>query len=136
LDGFGIRLNQTPPNIILKRKEKGGVSITKACTLTKLDAKMIKDILKEYKVRACGRAWRGWAHMRFWTFVADRFSLFVFPRQISNCDITFRDDANVDQLIDVIEGNRKYTPALYVMNSQSHSERELESRWQGGGGAW
>lgn len=35
LEGFGIRLNQQPPNIILKRKEKGGISITKACTLTK-----------------------------------------------------------------------------------------------------
>jgi ribosome-interacting GTPase 1 len=36
--------------------------------------------------------------------------------RISNCDITFREDCNVDQLIDVIEGNRKYTPCLYVMN--------------------
>ena len=35
LEGFGIRLNQKPPNIILKRKEKGGIAITKACPLTK-----------------------------------------------------------------------------------------------------
>lgn len=84
LEGFGIRLNQKPPQIILKKKEKGGVAITKAVKLTKLDNKMITGILKEYK--------------------------------ISNCDITFREDANVDQLIDVIEGNRKYVPALYVLN--------------------
>ena len=84
LEGFGIRLNQKPPNIILKRKEKGGLAITKACPLTKLDNKMITAIAKEYK--------------------------------ISNADITFRQDANVDQLIDVIEGNRKYIPCLYVLN--------------------
>jgi ribosome-interacting GTPase 1 len=36
--------------------------------------------------------------------------------KINNADITFRQDCNVDQLIDVIEGNRKYIPALYVLN--------------------
>ena len=30
LDGFGIRLNQKPPNIILKRKEKGYVTTNTA----------------------------------------------------------------------------------------------------------
>lgn len=84
LEGFGIRLNQEPPNIIFKRKEKGGISITKAVPLTKLDVKTITAILKEYKV--------------------------------ANADITFRQDCSVDQLIDVIEGNRKYIPALYVLN--------------------
>jgi small GTP-binding protein len=50
LEGFGIRLNQKPPQIILKRKEKGGLAITKACPLTKLDNKMITAIAKEYKM--------------------------------------------------------------------------------------
>ena len=27
LEGFGIRLNQTPPNIVFKRKDKGGLNI-------------------------------------------------------------------------------------------------------------
>jgi hypothetical protein len=27
LEGFGIRLNKTPPNIIFKKKEKGGLNL-------------------------------------------------------------------------------------------------------------
>ncbi len=50
LEGFGIRLNQKPPAIILKKKEKGGLAITKAVQLTKLDNKMITAIAKEYKM--------------------------------------------------------------------------------------
>lgn len=36
--------------------------------------------------------------------------------RISNADFHFRCDATADDLIDVIEGNRVYIPALYVMN--------------------
>ena len=28
LEGFGIRLNKTPPNISFRKKEKGGVNLT------------------------------------------------------------------------------------------------------------
>ena len=33
-----------------------------------------------------------------------------------NADILFKDDATVDDLIDVIEGNRRYVKCLYVYN--------------------
>jgi ribosome-interacting GTPase 1 len=36
--------------------------------------------------------------------------------RIHNADILFREDASVDQLIDLIEGNRKYVRCLYVWN--------------------
>lgn len=36
--------------------------------------------------------------------------------RIMSADIICRCDATVDQLIDVLEGNRKYIPALYVLN--------------------
>ena len=36
--------------------------------------------------------------------------------RIHNADITFKCDATVDDLIDVIEGNRVYMPAVYVLN--------------------
>ena len=36
--------------------------------------------------------------------------------RIHNADITMRCDATVDQFIDVVEGNRKYMPAIYVLN--------------------
>jgi len=39
--------------------------------------------------------------------------------KIHNADVFLRCDATVDQLIDVIEGNRKYIPAIYVLNKVS-----------------
>eukprot|EP01087_Luapelamoeba_hula_P001144 TRINITY_DN1088_c0_g1_i1.p1 TRINITY_DN1088_c0_g1~~TRINITY_DN1088_c0_g1_i1.p1 ORF type:complete len:368 (+),score=71.84 TRINITY_DN1088_c0_g1_i1:29-1132(+) len=36
--------------------------------------------------------------------------------KIYSADITLREDATVDDLIDVIEGNRVYIPCLYVLN--------------------
>jgi len=28
LEGFGLRLNKTPPNITFRRKDKGGINLT------------------------------------------------------------------------------------------------------------
>ena len=84
LEGFGIRLNKTPPNITIRKKDKGGVSIHSTVTLTQLDHDQIKAILHEYKMH--------------------------------NVDVAFRCDATVDDLIDVIEGNRLYVPCVYVLN--------------------
>lgn len=36
--------------------------------------------------------------------------------RITSADIFCRIDATIDQLIDVIEGNRKYIPCIYVLN--------------------
>jgi len=36
--------------------------------------------------------------------------------KIHNAEIVFREDATVDQFIDVVVGNRKYLPCLYVIN--------------------
>lgn len=36
--------------------------------------------------------------------------------KIHNCDIELRGDHTVDDLVDVIEGNRIYIPALYILN--------------------
>jgi ribosome-interacting GTPase 1 len=36
--------------------------------------------------------------------------------RIMSADIFARCDATIDQLIDVIEGNRKYIPCIYVLN--------------------
>jgi ribosome-interacting GTPase 1 len=36
--------------------------------------------------------------------------------RIMSADIICRCDATIDQLIDVIEGNRKYIPCIYVLN--------------------
>jgi len=36
--------------------------------------------------------------------------------KIHNCELLFREDSTVDDLIDVIEGNRRYIKCLYVYN--------------------
>lgn len=85
-EGFGIRLNKKRPDIYLKKKEKGGVSIQKAhgLELTNLQEETIRSILHEYRIH--------------------------------NCDIKFKEDSTMDDLIDIIEGNRVYVPCIYVLN--------------------
>jgi len=36
--------------------------------------------------------------------------------KINSADVFCRCDATIDQLIDVIEGNRRYVPCIYVLN--------------------
>ena len=84
LEGFGIRLNKTPPDITFRRKEKGGVAISRMVDTDRVSDETIKAILKEYR--------------------------------ISNADILLKCDATEDDIIDVVEGNRKYIPCLYALN--------------------
>ncbi|KAI9248203.1 developmentally-regulated GTP-binding protein 1, partial [Sporodiniella umbellata] len=36
--------------------------------------------------------------------------------RIHNADVSFKEDSTIDDLIDVVEGNRIYIPAVYVLN--------------------
>lgn len=99
LEGFGIRINKARPDIIIKKKERGGINLVTTQKLSYLDKDLVVTILKEYR--------------------------------ISNADVTIRCDATVDELIDVVEGNRVYAPAIYVMNkidSITIEELDLLSR--------
>lgn len=86
MEGFGIRLNKKPPNIVISKKDKGGINVTIAAgfKLKGLDNETIASICKEYR--------------------------------ISNATVSIRCNATADDLIDVIEGNRKYVPCVYVLN--------------------
>ncbi|PSR71782.1 hypothetical protein PHLCEN_2v12283 [Hermanssonia centrifuga] len=85
LEGFGIRLNKKPPNVTVRKKERGGVAITNTVPLTDIDHDEIKAVLSEYK--------------------------------INNADVAIRQAGiTADDLVDVIEGNRVYIPAIYVLN--------------------
>ncbi|MBR9700618.1 GTP-binding protein [Candidatus Woesearchaeota archaeon] len=54
--------------------------------------------------------------------------------KINNCDIIIRENIDVDQLIDIIEGNRKYMPAITVFNKSdlvtAKRRKYLEKKWQ------
>lgn len=52
--------------------------------------------------------------------------------KIHNCELLFKEDSTVDDLIDVIEGNRRYTKCLYVYNKVdvcSIEEVDEMARW-------
>merc|ERR1712032_1041328 len=52
LEGFGLRLNKKPPQILLKKKEKGGIalSIAPGYELQDCDMESIEGVLKEYRL--------------------------------------------------------------------------------------
>eukprot|EP00898_Chlorokybus_atmophyticus_P004798 jgi/Chlat1/5319/Chrsp35S05261 len=84
LEGFGIRLNQSPPNLSFRKKDKGGISLVSSVKDGQLDLETVKSVCHEYKIH--------------------------------NAEINVKYDASVDELIDVIEGNRIYMPCIYVCN--------------------
>ncbi|KAI0997474.1 Ribosome-interacting GTPase 1 [Podosphaera aphanis] len=58
LEGFGIRINKQPPNIVFKKKDKGGISITNTVPLTHIDRDEIKAVMNEYKISSADIAIR------------------------------------------------------------------------------
>jgi small GTP-binding protein len=83
----GIRLNQSPPDVYFKRKATGGVKFSSTVQLTKLGPDPTK-VIKD---------------------ILHEYRLF-------NCEILIRQDVSIDEIIDVLEGNRKYVKCLYVYN--------------------
>lgn len=87
LETVGIRLNQRPPNVTFTKKATGGITFSSTLTLTKLGPEPVK--------------------------VATQI---LREYRVSNADILAREDITVDQLVDVIQGNREYKPCLYLYN--------------------
>eukprot|EP01130_Rhizamoeba_saxonica_P018412 TRINITY_DN9203_c0_g1_i1.p1 TRINITY_DN9203_c0_g1~~TRINITY_DN9203_c0_g1_i1.p1 ORF type:complete len:408 (-),score=97.49 TRINITY_DN9203_c0_g1_i1:9-1232(-) len=87
LYSVGIRLNQRPADIYFKEKPGGGIKFNSTVSLTKLGDE------PERVVRTVLKEYK-----------------------INNCEILFREDATVDQLIDIIQGNRQYIRCLYIYN--------------------
>jgi ribosome-interacting GTPase 1 len=81
------RLNKRPPDIYFKRSSGGGIKFNSVVKLTKLGDD------PAYTVNRILHEYR-----------------------IHNCEVLFRDDCSADDLIDVIEGNRKYIKCLYAYN--------------------
>ena len=50
LESVGIRLNCRKPNIYFKQQKAGGIKFTSTCTLTRMDEKLVHNILHEYKI--------------------------------------------------------------------------------------
>ena len=88
LEIVGMRLNKRPANIAFTRKKTGGVKFnTAGIVLTKFGDDPERTV-------------RGILH----------------EYKVHNCEILFREDASPDELIDIIEGNRKYIKCIYAYN--------------------
>lgn len=53
LEVVGLRLNQRPPNVVLKKKSTGGVSISSTCQLTNITEQDVHQLLHEYRIHSC-----------------------------------------------------------------------------------
>jgi small GTP-binding protein len=87
LEMVGLRLNQKPPDVTFNKKSTGGVKFSSTVPLTKL----------------------GPDPAQIATNILREY-------RISNADILAREDITVDQLVDVVVGNRLYKPCLYFYN--------------------
>lgn len=99
LETVGIRLNQHYPNVTFKRKVSCSMNAVSYSSNIKQTKGMSEAMAKE---------------------ILKDYSIF-------NADVVLREDTTVDQFIDVIEGNRKYMPCLYVYNKvDSISMEEMD----------
>jgi len=87
LESTGIRLNKQPPDIYFRKKKMGGIKFNTMVPLTKMGANP-----------------------------ADTVYRILQEYRIHNCEVVFREDAGMDDLIDLIEGNRRYIKCLYCYN--------------------
>ena len=87
LETVGIRLNQRPPDVTFNKKSTGGVRFSSTVPLTKLGPDPEKLAIQIMR-----------------------------EYKISSADLLAREDITVDQLVDVIVGNRVYKPACYFYN--------------------
>ncbi|ORC91926.1 putative developmentally regulated GTP-binding protein,putative [Trypanosoma theileri] len=88
LETVGIRLNQRFPDVTFKKKPSCSMNAISFTSTVKLTLGMSESLAKEI----------------------------LKDYGIHNADVVIREDITVDQFIDVIEGNRKYMPCLYVYN--------------------
>lgn len=87
LETVGIRLNQKPPDVTFNKKAGGGVRFSSTVPLTKLGPD------PEKLATQIMREYR-----------------------ITSADLLAREDISVDELVDVIVGNRVYKPCCYFYN--------------------
>jgi ribosome-interacting GTPase 1 len=87
LETVGLRLNQTPPDVTYVKKTTGGIKFASTVPLTKLGPEPEKVAMSILR-----------------------------EYRVHNADILVREDITVDELVDVVVGNRLYKPCLYFYN--------------------
>jgi len=52
LEGFGIRLNKSPPDIVFSKKDKGGINFSASCQQSELNQDLCRTICHEYRINS------------------------------------------------------------------------------------
>lgn len=86
LEGFGIRLNKSRPNVVLTKKDRGGLMLRSSFPQAHLDEDVVKGILAEYRMHNA-------------------------EIQLRQADVTV--DQLIDV---IEERTRVYIPCIYVLN--------------------
>ena len=140
LEAVGIRLNKKRPDVTVKTRPTGGITVrppfgkggrigelipptpylvladqrdVQADTDRRQDDPDDPPVIQEYVkrvVRAAACAVRAGQKAHRSTFTS-------FALAVHNCDVMIREDIDEDQLIDILIGNRKYVPCLYVRSA-------------------
>ena len=102
LEGFGIRINKDPPNIVFKKKDKGGLAITNTVPLSHVSHDVVVSLLLENENA---------------DKLVQEIKAVMSEYKISSADIAIRCDATIDDIIDVLEAkSRSYIPVIYALN--------------------
>ncbi len=95
LRNAGIRLNERPPDVVIKKLATGGIRISRTGEVSISD-ETVKNILREFRVH--------------------------------NADVIIRENITIDQLVDVLVGNRRYIPSIVVINKIDLGEDLLNGK--------
>lgn len=104
LENMGIRLNKEPPGIRISKKDGGGINYG-ACPPPRRALSATAHALAAAG-SACSQS----------TLDLETVKAVLAEYRIASCDVRLTKDSTVDELIDAIEGNRVYIPAIYVLN--------------------
>ena len=113
LRAIGIRPNERPPDVTVKRKKLGGVKVSSTCPLTYLDEKTIRSILNEYGYINADVLFRDDVTMDQFIDVLDRNKSYV-PMLILLNKVDLVDDAYLEEL-------KKYIPEFIPISADKNT---------------
>lgn len=116
LRAIGIRPNEHPPDVTVKRKKLGGVKVSSTCPLTHMDEKTIRSILNEYGYINADVLFRDDVTMDQFIDVLDRNKSYV-PMLVLLNKVDLVDEAYIEEL-------KKYIPEFIPISADKKTNIE------------
>ena len=113
LRAIGIRPNEQPPDVTVKRKKLGGVKVSSTCPLSHLDEKTIRSILNEYGYINADVLFRDDVTMDQFIDVLDRNKSYV-PMLVLLNKVDLVDEAYIEEM-------KKYIPEFIPISADKNT---------------